>query len=583
MRSSRARRVAGLAAACIAAGVAATLAQSFVSVTLAGQAVNALTGAPVAGAEIVLNRILDRAVSPEAFAAIPGAQRKSVTGEDGRFFIDLVPAGRYYLFASKPGFFWAGLNDDWQPGASDVLVVGLPGSPVITMKLRPHGAITGRVSDQEDRPVAGAKVRALSKRLAWPSWGQRWAWDPLVDLGAVTTNENGHYLIEAVKPGDYLIQVDADKIKIPGPIARTFGTTYSPGSPDIPRALPFQVAMGERRFADVRLTAKPAFDLGVVADGPANERVYVRLMSIDDAGEEHRRPVSEQWVISGEPFTYTNLPAGDYVLAANINDRFLGDQRIRIDDRSVTDVHLRLLPPIVVSGRVVWEGVERPPDRSTLIGSLPMNLDGYKPSAEEEARLRALSPIGLATLMAVGRTRPTSQGVVSYQAVWTSETTFNVTVPGERFLAGHGHANGWLVKSFRINGHEATDEPVDIDSNSTDAVLTLTRALGEVRGTVATPAGGVDKWCPVVLFSTNRRVWPGFYVRQGSHIAVDYSDDNARFTFQNVLPGEYYLAAISRLEMENLGPELFERLAGAAVRVQVQANVPVSRTLTRGR
>ena len=94
MTSSRARRIAGIAAACVAAGVAATLAQSPVSVTVVGQAVSAVTGAPVAGAEIVLNRILDRAVSPEEFAAIPGAQRKTVTGEDGRFFIDLVPAGR---------------------------------------------------------------------------------------------------------------------------------------------------------------------------------------------------------------------------------------------------------------------------------------------------------------------------------------------------------------------------------------------------------------------------------------------------------------------------------------------------------
>jgi hypothetical protein len=560
------------------AGVAATLAQSPVSATVTGQVVSAVTGAPMAGAEIFLNRDLERPVSGD-IAAIPGAQRKTVTGEDGRFIIDNVPAGKYYLFASKPGFFWAGLNDDLQPGASDVLVVGWPGPPVITLKLRPHGAITGRVTDDEDKPVAGAKVRALSKRLVWPSWGQRWAWDPLMDLGAVVTDENGHYVIEAVKPGDYLVQVDADKIRIPGTVRRTFGTTYSPGSPDLARALPFHLGMGERRFADVRLTAKPAFDLSGFAGAPANESVFVQLFSIDDVGEEHRRQVAEQWSRNGEPFTFTNLPAGEYVLAANINDRFWGEQRIRIDDRSLTDVHLRLPPAIVVSGRIVWEGAAQPPDRATLVGSFPMHFDGYTPSAEEVSRLRAQSPIALAHLSAVGRSRSAS----GTAAVWASETTFTVTTRPGRFLAGHGNANGWLVKSFRINGHEATDEPVDIDSNSTDAVLTLTRALGEVQGTVVTSAGGPDKWCPVVLFSTNRRVWPGLYAGSRVHIFKDRSDDSARFTIQGVLPGEYYLAAITWAEMENLDLDLLGRLAGSAARIQVPAGVPVSRTLTRTR
>jgi Carboxypeptidase regulatory-like domain len=566
--------IAALAAVCMAASVGATATQTPVPVTVTGQVVSAITGAPVGGAQLSLN-----------VAAIDGARRTAITGDDGRFFIDNVPGGRYYLFASRPGFFTAGLNDEWQPGSSDVLVVGWPGPPFVTMKLRPHGGIAGRVSDEENRPVAGAKVTALSKQQAWPSWGRRWTWDPQVNLPGVATNEHGEYILDAVPPGDYVIRVDADNVRIPGAVPRTFGTTYSPGSSDIPGTLPFHLDIGERRVTDVRLSAKAAFDLGgfvgAPADAPSNASVYLQLFSIDDAGEEYSRPVAEQRPRSGGPFTFTHLPAGDYVISANINEKFWAEQRIRLDDRSLTDVQVRLLPAIVVSGSLVWEGTAQPPDRSTLVEPISSFVGDRLPT-DEITWLRS-RPIGLAEMMPVGRTRPTSQLVRSYQAIWTSDKTFTLTVPRERFLAGSGRANGWMVKSFRINGHEATEEPVDLGSNSTDAVLTLTRALGEVRGSIVTPAGGPAPWCPVVVFSTNQRTWPGFFARQGLHVLSNYSDDNGHFTFPRVLPGDYYLAAISRAEMENLDPELLSRLGSSAMRIQVPASLPVSRMLTRPR
>jgi hypothetical protein len=332
---------------------------------------------------------------------------------------------------------------------------------------------------------------------------------------------------------------------------------------------------------DVRLAATPAFDLKGFAVSPVDgESAFIQLASIDNSVDERRRLVADQSAGDLGSFAFTRLPPGDYVLVANVNLRFWAVQRIRIDDRSLTDVHLRLLPSIEVSGRVVWEGAGRPPERSTLLEMRP----GYQPSAEELARLSA-NPISLATLVPVDETRPAAPDYLGFNyEVWLeSHTTFTFSGPAGRLVATYGRANDWVMKSLRINGREAADEPVDIDSNITDAVITMTRSVGEVKITTVTTAGGPGKSCPVVLFSTNSRVWPGLYVTQRHHFYSGDTDENGSLTFDRVLPGEYFLAAITREQSESLDPHLLARLAATAERIQVRDGVPVSRTLTRPR
>ena len=51
---------------------------------------------PVAGADVALN-----------FTNANGAKLLAASGDDGRFLHRQVPAGDYYLFAGKSGFFTA--------------------------------------------------------------------------------------------------------------------------------------------------------------------------------------------------------------------------------------------------------------------------------------------------------------------------------------------------------------------------------------------------------------------------------------------------------------------------------------------
>ena len=220
-------------------------------------------------------------------------------------------------------------------------------------------------------------------------------------------------------------------------------------------------------------------------------------------------------------------------------------------------------------------------DRSTLVRSFTSFVEGRPVGDPNPGQFVTQMLPGLAEMLPVGPSRPTNQMVRSYPVKLASDTTFTLTVPPERFVAGHGRVGGgWLVKSLRINGLEVTAEPVHLESGSTDAVLTLTRAVGEVRGSVVTPAGGPDRGGAVVLFSTDRRLWTGLYARQSFHIYTDIIDETGRFTIANVRPGEYYLAAIQDV---NIDPEILQHLAGSAVRVEVPAGIPIDRKLTRAR
>ena len=557
-------RRASLIPLCFATLVTTAIAQTPTTVTVIGRVVHAVTGDPIGGADVSLN-----------VAAIDGAQRKAISGDDGRFFIDNVPAGRYYLFAIKAGYFYAGLNDEGQPGASDLLIVGWPAPPSLTLRLRPHGAIVGTVLDDANRPVTGAKVTALVKKKVWPSWGQRWGWDRALNLKDGVTNANGQYVIEPLPAGEYLVQIDADNVAVPGVASKSYGTTYSSGTASIDAATPIRLGTGERRVSDVRVTAKPAFEIsGVVVAPMADAIVHVQLLSLHDSSA-HRRPVATQWAKNGS-FRFTRVTPGDYALVANVNDDFRTEQRIRIDDRDLGDVQLRLAPAIVISGTIVWEGVDRPPERSTLIDRRSL-MFGIRQADEE--RLRASQPILLGTLQSVAWPRPVGQMAVAYSMTWTSETTFTLRLlPGSYFADLRDHS-GWLVKSLRINGRDATEEPVEINSGSTDAVLTMTRARGQVKGTAVLAPGTPSSFCVTVLFSTNRRVWPSIDA-SSRHVLVNAADENGRFEYTDVLPGEYYLAAVATLDLEGIDTDMLGRLAVSAQRVQVSATVPIAATLT---
>jgi hypothetical protein len=161
-------------------------AQAKRSCKLAGQVSNLLTGAHI--------RIASLAVKP-TMATAPTHTVES--DAEGKFSIDNVEPGRYWLSAERQGFVKMdyGARRPSVPGTVLTLEAGkdLTG---LMFKLVPQGIIAGRVLYDEGEPLSGVMVQVLQQRYM-----QRRK--RLVPAAAgVQTNDLGEYRVANLSPAN---------------------------------------------------------------------------------------------------------------------------------------------------------------------------------------------------------------------------------------------------------------------------------------------------------------------------------------------------------------------------------------------
>jgi protocatechuate 3,4-dioxygenase beta subunit len=145
------------------------------------------SGAPVRRARVTLSG-----------AELRGA-RASVTDDAGAFEFVALPAGRFTMTASKPGY----VNNAY--GAKRP---GRPGTPIqladgqkienATISLPRGSVITGVVIDENGEPSPGTQVRVMRYVLRA---GER----AVQQAGTDTTDDRGIYRVYGLQPGDYMV------------------------------------------------------------------------------------------------------------------------------------------------------------------------------------------------------------------------------------------------------------------------------------------------------------------------------------------------------------------------------------------
>jgi hypothetical protein len=492
------------------------------------------TGTPVRRAQVRAN-----------VGGQPGA-RTTATDVDGRFELRDLPAGRWTLSASKPGFVTQryGQRRPFETVQPIELTDGQKMDAANFSLLR-GGVINGRLQDDLGDPAAN--VRVIVQRRQMVDGTRR-----LVGMGVNDeTDDTGTFRLYGLAPGEYYVSATPRPnafLEQSGDVAG-FAPTYYPGTSSVSEAQRVLVGAGEEvSIGFSLLPARLSRITGtVVSQSTEVTGGMVQLVSSTDISEG---PTFTQGggVANDGAFTIANVPPGSYVLNARSGfgsgrgrgarggggEMEIGSATIVVGDSDVTGVTIVVSRGASISGTIVTEGT---------------------------------SPITLANLRVTVRQSRTGLGLNMSASGVSSTGSFQLSsLSGTLGLRVENLPQQWTVKSIVVGSADVTDGTFDVRASDqiTNARIVLTDRLSEVNGIVK--AGNqASKDSNVIVFAEDAALWtfPTRYVRSAR------TDAQGRFTLRGLPPGANYLvAAVDYLEEgEWQDPEFLERLREEGSRV----------------
>jgi hypothetical protein len=348
---------------------------------------------------------------------------------------------------------------------------------------------------------------------------------------------------------------------------RKYVPVLYPGAFTIDGATTVKVGVAEERSGiDFALRMVPAITVqgAVVGSGPLPPNVQVRLVSVSEAvtttGVTDLASILPMRVGTDGQFSFSGVAPGQYVVAAVTqaaaarggrgaaedpapSSGFWGMAPVDVNGVDVSNVIVTLQAGMTVSGRVRFNG-------TTL--AAPADLSAIRVF---------LSPVLTGGQIAMGQT--------SANAGPDGSFTFTGLTPGRYNLRATATGmTGWLMSSISAAGQDAIDMPFELKSGATvtDASIVFGDRPAELSGTFEGASGRAATDYYVVLLpadpakwrSTNRRV-------QQVRPAID-----GKFTFRNLLPGDWVLAAATDLEPGiPSDPDLLAELARSGTKVTI--------------
>lgn len=525
--------------------------------------------------------------------------RTTVTNDDGTFAFDRLPPGRYTVGATKDAYLFVnyGASGPGRPGTPIVLRQGQ--SRQLTIRLTRGSVVTGMVTAKDGQPVPGVLVLAVASRYV-PAQGERRP----QPAGASTsvTDDRGVYRIFGLQPGDYMVAATVQRSQVPfgelqrqteveirraladvrdgGSLTRstpgfsvpqrgskpappleprrslTYAPVYFPGTTNPALAVRVKVGKAEERVGvDIALDLVPTSRVEgrVINHGTTMQPTIVTLAPAPAAGAFDGGFRGTAPVQPDGSFLFRAVPPGQYIVMARSTVRptvpggrattWTASSELRVDGDDVGSVMLSMEPGVTIAGRVAFEGTRDAPDLSRFPMVLPpLNLTGG-----------TLSVLPMLNLDASGR--------FTLEHVTPGVYRTNAMIPGTRTPLG-----AWWLKSIAIDGQDILDTPLELRTNTNDAIVTFSDRASSLSGVVRDTQGNPAPDIHAVVFSANRRSW----FHNSRRVAGVKTDANGRYTVRNLPPGEYFLMATADVEPGEWFDVVFlEQVATGATRVSI--------------
>ena len=302
--------------------------------TLQGKVVNSTTGEPIRGALVQIYFL---------------GQTSMLTGPDGKFQFDGLPAGQSTVTVRKPGFF---TEEEIQPsGGGQRLATTGPNTSPIVLKLIPEGVIYGKISGDDSEPIEGLPIQLLAQRLQ----NGRKVWE---ERAGATTDEEGMFRIAELHPGNYFLSAGPSRAPVTFPSklsqsgAQGIPVTFYPSGSDLAAASPIPITPGKRFEVNLSLSPRPFYRVSGRVAGYGQGQ-YVSLQVLDSTGKS---------VANNSRFDPTNgsfqipwIPAGAYALRADspgAQGQALTATIPLIVNSDLSGLHIMLMPTVSIPIRM---------------------------------------------------------------------------------------------------------------------------------------------------------------------------------------------------------------------------------------
>jgi uncharacterized GH25 family protein len=436
-----------------------------------------------------------------------------------------------------------------------------PVAPITRRILLFHtNAISGQVVDDESKaPVKG--LRVMTSLIIYRG-GRRVTSTAM----SATTDEEGQFSITGLPAGEHCVHIEAqaglnERLTLEPTkeqIEKTsvgYAATFWPKASDLETATLFPLSSGmETNVGTIRLSREPLYSALLSMGGPsckAGDKINlsVRPASSDATARAipFTRPIDSRDVTCDHPVLVSGLPPGHYGVRAWVLGRqqdqreYLSDS-FDIVDRNLT-LNLLLARGVDVSGKVVL-----------LADSLKSNITRVQVILDGGPTF--VSPSGAVEQGVV--VSPDSEGNFKLVNTWFQDYSLMVM----------GLTPPLYVKSISYNGKAlqgGTFTPNRaFDSHSIEIVLDDKPA--SVSGQVADRDGPLK--ARVMLIA-----WPPHTPGAPSPSNWTYTDDQGRFSFRTVAPGEYRIFAVAAGDDAKLErPGVMEQLAKDAMKLELSPN-----------
>jgi protocatechuate 3,4-dioxygenase beta subunit len=368
----------------------------------------------------------------------------------------------------------------------------------LRVQLTPVGAISGRVTDAEGKPLEGAAVRVEGSPVR----------------NAFTTDENGHFRIGGLAPGKYRVRASHEsvfmrtisvrpEIRADGSVEVHSAATYYPGVLKAKQAGKVEVRPGEETpDIDIQLVGVPFVRVSGKALGvpPGAGQPFADVTMPDSCCpgvQLNSEGKFEIWGLDPGKYTVRARWEGDGVETLIGRIVQTAPVAFEVAGSNVDNLELRVIPDSDIAGRLVFE---------TPDGTLPVR-----------ERKITLGPAASASV--------------------DSDDTFNLKkIPAGRYVVGLSWDTVY-VKSMQLGSQSIDGSVLDLSNGSGGVTLTLllSPATGSVSGTVRDDKGNPVE-ARVALVRDDET--GSFHPRYAS------VHKDGVYSFPNLPPGNYKLVAV---------------------------------------